>query len=270
VSYVWDAANQLVSVTDNRLGGMTTTAYTATGRPATLSQPNGVGVTHQYDSLDRVLSMAWKKGPAPAIESWAYTYNPRGQRLSSTDMAGRAARYVYDAASRLTSEVVSGDPSGSGTVTYDLDPTGNRLSRTSTLAALGAQTFSYDGNDQLTDDGYDPNGNTTQSTGHAYAYDFENRLLSRYGGAVSVVYDGDGTRVAKTVAGTTTSYLTGYDAHGNIAFLTDATGAETDTYAYDAWGNLVGRSGSTPNTRLYDEKSSTATSASSTCGRAST
>ena len=37
VDYAWDAANQLVSVTDNRAGGITTAAYTATGRPATLS-----------------------------------------------------------------------------------------------------------------------------------------------------------------------------------------------------------------------------------------
>lgn len=45
--------------------------------------------------------------------------------------------------------------------------------------------------------------------------------------------------------------LYGYDAHGNIAFLTDATGTETDAYTYDAWGNLVGRTGSTSNTRLF-------------------
>ena len=34
VDYAWDAANQLTSVTDNRLGGVTTAAYTPTGRPA--------------------------------------------------------------------------------------------------------------------------------------------------------------------------------------------------------------------------------------------
>jgi RHS repeat-associated protein len=45
--------------------------------------------------------------------------------------------------------------------------------------------------------------------------------------------------------------LYGYDAHRNIGFLTDGTGAETDTYTYDAWGNLVGRTGSTLNTRLF-------------------
>ena len=47
------------------------------------------------------------------------------------------------------------------------------------------------------------------------------------------------------------SELYGYDAHGNIRFLTDASGAETDSYDYDAWGNLVANMGSTPNSRLY-------------------
>ena len=300
VAYAWDAANQLASVTDNRLGGMTTAAYTATGRPSTLKQPNGVGVTYAYDSLDRVLSMAWKKGTSPALATFAYTYSPRGQRLTATDVTGRAAGYGYDTASRLTSETITGDPAGAssnGGLTYTLDPTGNRLSRASSLAALGAQSFSYDPNDELMGDSYDLNGNTINSGGHSYGYDFENRLVAKDGEAVVVVYDGDGHRVSKTVAGTTTKYLAedfnptgylqvieevsgsaatvrythgdmlisqtrnasgaaetsfyGYDAHGNIAFLSDATGAETDTYTYDAWGNLLARTGGTLNTRLY-------------------
>jgi RHS repeat-associated protein len=299
VAYAWDAANQLVSVTDNRLGGMTTAAYTATGRPASLAQPNGVGVSYAYDSLDRVMSMAWKKTSAPPFASWAYTYSQRGQRLTSTEVTGRAAAYGYDAASRLTSETITNGPSGNdGALTYVLDSVGNRRSRASTLPGLGAQSFSYDPNDELTSDGYDLNGNTTSSGGHIYAYDFENRLVSKDGDAVTLVYDGDGNRIEKAVGGASTQYLVddlnptgylqvldeissgavqarytygntlvsqtqnvsnapvssfyGYDAHGNIAFLADLAGGVADTYSYDAWGNLLGQSGSTPNTRLYD------------------
>src|SRR5579863_4652909 len=47
------------------------------------------------------------------------------------------------------------------------------------------------------------------------------------------------------------SELYGYDAHGNIAFLTDPAGNVTDTYTYEAWGNVVARTGTTSNTRLY-------------------
>ncbi len=43
----------------------------------------------------------------------------------------------------------------------------------------------------------------------------------------------------------------GYDGHGNVRHLTDLTGAVTDTYDYDAFGNLIARSGSTSNLYLY-------------------
>ena len=43
----------------------------------------------------------------------------------------------------------------------------------------------------------------------------------------------------------------GYDGHGSVRFLTDQTGAVTDTYAYDAFGTLIEQSGTTPNEYLY-------------------
>jgi YD repeat-containing protein len=206
VDYTWDAANQLASVIDNRAGGVTTSAYTATGRPSTLTQPSGVGATYSYDNRDRVRSLAWARGTNPAFGSWSYGFNRRGQRTSVTDATGRHVAYGYDAVSRLISENVSNDPqgaAGNGELSYTLDPTGNRLARSSTVAALGGQSFSYDASDQLTTDGYDANGNTTTSDGHTYGYDFENRLVSKDGGAVTIVYDGEGNRVAKTVSGVT-------------------------------------------------------------------
>ncbi len=305
VSYVWDAANRLASVTDNRLGSTTpattTATYTPTGHPSTLIQPNGVHATYSYDDpVDRVTSMLWQHGTSPAFGSWSYAHNERGQRTSSTDITGRTAVYAYDAASRLTSETIAGDLGGdsfNGALSYAIDGTGNRLSRTSTLAVLGAQSFTYNANDEISGDTFDANGNTTNSGGHSFAYDFENRLVSKDAGAVTITYDCDGNRVAKTVGGVTTRYLVddlnptgylqvleevgsgavqtrytygtrlvsqtrnvsttpttsyyGFDAHGNVTFLTDTAGAVTDSYDYDAWGILIASTGTTPNTRLY-------------------
>jgi RHS repeat-associated protein len=300
VDYTWDAANQLATVTDNRAGGTTTAAYTSTRRPATLAQPNGVGLTYSYDALDRVTSMLWRQGTSPAFGRWAYTHNGRGQRTTSTDITGRSAAYGYDDASRLASETISGDPRGAsfnGALSYGLDGAGNRLLRVSTMAALGPQSFTYNANDEISGDTFDANGNTTASGGHTYAYDFEDRLVSKDSGAVTLQYNCDGARVAKTVGGVTTRYLVddlnptgylqvleevvggavqtrytygdrivsqtrevsgtpatsyyGYDAHGNVSFLSDANGAVTDSYDYDAWGIVVASTGSTPNTRLY-------------------
>ena len=116
-------------------------------------------------------------------------------------------------------------------------------------------------------------------------------------GAVSLVYDGDGNRVAKTVSGVTTQYLVdnlnpagypqvieelvsgsvartytyglqriseeqvissvwtpsfyGYDGGGSVRQLTSASGTVTDTYNYDAFGNKLNSTGSTPNEFLY-------------------
>lgn len=42
-----------------------------------------------------------------------------------------------------------------------------------------------------------------------------------------------------------------YDGHGSVRNLADSNGNITDTYTYDAFGNLVSSSGSTPNNCLF-------------------
>ena len=49
----------------------------------------------------------------------------------------------------------------------------------------------------------------------------------------------------------------GYDRHGSVRQLTNSAGAVTDTYDYDAFGNLVTSAGSTPNNYLFAGSSST-------------
>jgi RHS repeat-associated protein len=42
-----------------------------------------------------------------------------------------------------------------------------------------------------------------------------------------------------------------YDGHGSVRALTDASGTVTDTYDYDAFGNLIHSTGTTPNNYLF-------------------
>jgi RHS repeat-associated protein len=48
----------------------------------------------------------------------------------------------------------------------------------------------------------------------------------------------------------TTSYY-GYDGHNSVRFLTNASGAVTDNYTFDAFGIKIAGSGTTPNQILY-------------------
>jgi hypothetical protein len=51
----------------------------------------------------------------------------------------------------------------------------------------------------------------------------------------------------------------GHDGQGSVRFLTDLTGAITDRYDYDAFGNLISQTGSTPNNYLYSGEGSSMT-----------
>jgi RHS repeat-associated protein len=218
--------------------------------------------------------------------------------ISGTEQSGRSVTWNFDGIYRLTSETISSDPSNeNGSVAYGLDPVGNRLSANSTLSGVNSGSFSFNGDDLMGGESYDANGNTTATGGKTFAYDSDNRLKSMNGGAVTIVYDGDGSRVAKTVNGATTRYLVddlnptgyaqvveesvngsvqraysyglqridviqlvnstwtlsfyGHDGSGSVRQLTTAAGAVTDTYEYDAFGNLLNKTGTTPNNYLY-------------------
>jgi RHS repeat-associated protein len=295
VNYSYDALNRLHRVVDNRLNaGTTTYTYNAVDNLIGEQSANGVQSTLSYDAVDNLTNLTINRGGV--LASYAYTYNGAGQRLSANEQNGRRVSYSYDPLGRLTTESIVNDPNpnSTGTLSYSLDAVGNRLARTSTLAALPSTAASYDANDRLTSDSYDANGNTKTSNGASFGYNFENRLTS-LSPDTTFVYDGNGNRVAKIAAGVTTRYLvdelnpTGYaqvieevvggsaqrtytygsallsqneissnrmsfygsDGHGSVRLLTDTAGEITDTYDYDAFGNIVNAFGSTPNDYLY-------------------
>lgn len=209
VNYTYDALNRLSTVQETNTG-TTTYGYDLVGNLKTVTYPNSVVHTYTYDTRNRLTNLAADKG-ATHVASYAYTLDFAGHRTSVTELSGRTVNYVYDNIYRLTSETIASDPSSvNGAVSYTYDAVGNRTQKTSTLPGFpGSGVIGYNANDQLTADTYDNDGNTTGSgtnTGASgYVYDFENHLIQQ--GGISVVYDGDGNRVSKTVAGVTTTYL---------------------------------------------------------------
>jgi RHS repeat-associated protein len=206
VGYTYDSLNRLATVVDNRLGaGANATAYSydPASNLATVTYPNGLQSTFTYDDLNRVIALNAAKA------SYSYTLGPTGNRQSAVESSGRTLNWSYDGIYRLTNETISLDPmSNNGTVAYGLDPVGNRLSQTASVPGIPTASFSYDADDRiLSTESYDANGNTTVSGSRTFTYDFANRLKSMNGGAVTLVYDGDGNRVAKTVGSAATRYL---------------------------------------------------------------
>jgi RHS repeat-associated protein len=73
------------------------------------------------------------------------------------------------------------------------------------------------------------------------------------GGAVTRQYTYGLQRISENqvVNGAWTPSFYGYDGGGNVRQLTNSVGVVTDTYGYDAFGNSITKTGTTPNNYLY-------------------
>jgi RHS repeat-associated protein len=169
---------------------------------AGVSYANGVQSTLTYDALNRT------SGLSTPSTSFSYSRGPTGNLTGATEGNGRTLSWTYDGIYRLTNETVTSDPGGNnGSSSYSLDPVGNRLSESTNMPGMDSGSFGYNADDEVTSETYDSNGNTLTTGGKAFAYDAENHLTSMNGGTVTLIYDGDGNRVSKTVGGVTTQYL---------------------------------------------------------------
>ena len=156
VAYAYDDLNRLSTVVDNRLHGNQTTTYTydPASNVATVAYPNELTSTFTYDPLNRLTAMS------TPVSSYNYQLGPTGNRTSATEGNGRALNWNYDGIYRLTNETISGDPSNkNGSVSYGLDPVGNRLSETSSLPGITSGSFGYNADDEVSSETYDANGN---------------------------------------------------------------------------------------------------------------
>ncbi len=297
VNYYYDVLNRPTNIVD-RFGNSTFYAYDAAGNLQTSRYANNVTNLYSYDSLNRLTNIA-AKASSGTLAAFGYNLESSGNRtrlVEALNGINRTNSWGYDLLYRLTTETITASSGPTGGITYKYDAVGNRTNRSSSVSGVGALGLTLNSNDQLTSDGYDANGNTTNSASISYKYDAENHLTNYNNGAAVYVYDGDGNRVRKTVGGVTTYYLIddhnltgqpqvveelsvvgstpdkvytfglslisqrqssgttsfyGYDANGNVRFLTGTNGAISDTYVYDSGGILISSSGSTANSHRF-------------------
>jgi RHS repeat-associated protein len=294
-TYGYDDLNRLTSVVDANLAGAGTTAYTydTANNLGTVTYPNGIHTGFTYDQLNRVSTAVSQ------VAGYSYQRGPTGNLANVVELNGRTVNWTYDGINRLTSESITSDPSkNNGSVSYGLDPVGNRTSASSSLNGIPSGNWSFNTDDEVSSESYDSNGNVIASGTKSFAYDSQTHLVSMNGGAVQILYDGDGNRVAKSANGIVIRYLVddlnptgypqvveelsgagvverqctygvqrisqnqpinntwtvsfyGYDGGGSVRQLTNAAGAVTDNYVYDAFGNSLQTGDQTPNTYLY-------------------
>jgi RHS repeat-associated protein len=255
--YEYDTRNRVTHVSQV-LGTQTLRSfhYTigAAGNRTRVVEDTGRAVDYSYDALFRLTGeTVTVPGQAPTVTT--YGYDATGNRVSQTGPAG-SITYVYDANDQLVQ-------SGSRTLAYDAN--GNLLT---TQSGGLLTTYQYDTLNRLTGASvagaitthtYNALGHRVRSTSSAETTQY---LVDPFGaddlsqvmyetdaaGAVDYVYAGGRRLSMRRPAGP--SYFLP-DARDSVRGLADQTGAVTDRYDYDSFGNVTLRQGATPNEWLF-------------------
>ncbi len=233
--------------------GLYTHTYSPASRLTAVTEQNGSSDTYTYDTNGRLASQT-RAGSNPFVI--AYTYDAVGNRKQMTKDATTTS-YTYDNDDRLTSD---------GNATYSWDANGNLIGKNS---ASGVVQYGYDAKGRLvsivgpginSQYVYDADGNRVQAKTAAGTINFlvdDNNPTSF--SQVIEERDGSGTLKANYVyaddlvalsngVGTSVPLSDGTDS---VRALTDAGGAVTDTYQYDASGNAIAGTGATVNPYRY-------------------
>jgi len=252
-TYTYNTLNRLTNMaTAKAATTLASFAYTLApaGNRTVAADLGGRTAAYGYDNDYRLTSEAITADPGGVNGTVGYTvYDLANNRktMTSTLSAIPAGTFSYDNNDRLTTDIydANGNTTSSGgiTRTYDFenhltgygavvltnDGDGNRVSE-----MIGGVTTKY-----LVD--------TLNPTGYAQVMD------EVVGTAVNRTYAYGLRRISENqlVGSTWTPSFYGYDGHGNVRFLTSSAGAVTDTYKYDAFGVLIGGSGTTANSFLY-------------------
>ncbi|MEV4439694.1 LamG-like jellyroll fold domain-containing protein [Streptomyces sp. NPDC049577] len=221
---IYDAAGQ--NVAELMPGGVERhSTFDIYGR---LVKETGTGAEAQ--TLDRTLGYdlaghLTKAGSGDVLSPNTYTYNDRGELLS-TDGPGGKSTYTYDADGAMTSRTDK-----SGTTTYGYDAAG-RVNLTVDAVTGGLTSTSYDAAGRVLLEQY---ATKTSSSGdwqnggkRDYAYDQLGRLTG------SKVMGTDGTTQV-----TSTAYDYDLDNHLTVKTTAGVAGAGKETYAYDKSGRLT-------------------------------
>jgi RHS repeat-associated protein len=147
----------------------------------------------------------------------------------------RTQSFTYDVLNRIASAQSSGTQWGE---TFTIDPWGNLTNEAGISGKTnheGLNTGPATNQNQLSGFGYDDIGNMISNGGTTYIYDAENRLVWTTGG-YRYLYDGDGNRVEKCVAGSATTPCPTSGTNGTLYWMGADTAALNES---DLSGNIL-------------------------------
>jgi RHS repeat-associated protein len=249
-AYSYDTLNRLTQVgASKNASAISNYAFSlgAAGNRLTVAELSGRSVAYTYDSLYRLTAESVTADPHSNNFSDGYSYDSVGNRQKLLVNGVTANAYTYDADDRLGSDGYDADGN-----TVDSLGTANTYDFENHLITHGGVTITYDGDGNRVSEvvgGLTTNYlvDTANPTGYAQVVD------ELQGGTVARTYSYGLERISEhqSINGTVTTSFYGYDGHGSVRQLTSSTGAVTDSYDYDAFGNIVNQTGSTPNNYLF-------------------
>ncbi|MCP3999054.1 MAG: hypothetical protein GY722_28925, partial [bacterium] len=199
-NYAYDASHRLETVTDSA-GRQYTMTFDEVGNRQTLTHPNDVVTTYQYDELSRLLELESVNGSGEVVQSYQYTLGPTGRRQRIDEHGGVIRVFEHDDVYQLSSETVSREGEELYATTFAYDPMGNCVQQIYDDGEPVLINYTYDERYRLLSEGdqtyaWDANGNLLSKDGEVdHTWDFENRLQSVIladGTVVEQVYDADG------------------------------------------------------------------------------
>ncbi|MDO8585996.1 MAG: RHS repeat-associated core domain-containing protein [Armatimonadota bacterium] len=241
------------NVSESLIDSWSYNSYDALGNALQI-QNGGNTVNYTYDGLSQLLSEQ-RTGTVPY--SYWYDYDPNGNRLTWDKGSGNSVSYVYDDDNRLTTATES--PSSVVTA-YHYDASGNLASKAVGTATTG-YTFDYRGNltqvalpSKTVGFDYDDLANRIKRTDNGQT----TKKFVEIGGNLFQELDASGNAsinynpgISQTPEGGSPSYFHS-DRLGSTSVFSNSSGyVTTDKFVYDAFGNAVSRSGSTPTPFQY-------------------
>jgi RHS repeat-associated protein len=258
--YTYDTRNRLTNLgVKNATASLESYGYTldAAGHRTSVTEQSGRKVNYSYDTIYRLTNETIAGDPNAMNGAVSYTYDNVGNRLQKTSTLPGfpGGSSTYNANDELTTDqydadgntIGSGLNTGTSGYVYDFenrlvqqggisivyDGDGNRVSKSTANATTQYLV------DDLNPTGYAQVMDEVQSSSVVRTYTWGFELVSEL------------FPVGSPLSTNHSPLYYVFDGHGSVRALTNAAGAITDSYDYDAFGVLTHSTGTTPNNYLF-------------------